>query len=421
MEDAGAFLSGQLVHEFKVTDGNTQVKHIGQFNRCVNAILTSYAENATQIRRRTMSVELSPGQLVQAAMDRKGWSQSDVAFALGTTKAAINQIVSDKRAISHNMARSLGAALDISAEELATAQALWEVKRADEPDSNINARARILSRYPLRDMIKRGWIDPDDTTKPLEQQICNFFSVSSLDDVPHLSHSAKKTSYDSIPPSQLAWLFRVRQIASEMVVDPYQPSALDGLLDELAEMKLDPTMVRRVPRVLSQAGIRFVVSECLPGSKIDGVCFWLDERSPVIGMSLRFDRIDNFWFVLMHEIAHVRNNHGKINPIVDIELQSPDLNVISLEETLANEEAANFCVPTNKMENFFLRKKPFFPEREVIAFSKIVRTHPGLVVGQLQRRMDRYDILRQHLVKVKDHLASSMMFDGWGDIIPTER
>ena len=176
-----------------------------------------------------MNPDLSPGRLVQIAMDRKGWNRSDLAFALGTTKAAINQIVSDKRAISHNMARSLGAALDIIPEELATAQAVWEVRRAEAPDINISARARILSQYPLREMIKRGWIDPEHVDRPLEQQICKFFCVSSLDEVPHLSHSAKKTSYDSIHPSQLAWLFRVKQIASEMAVEPYQPHNLDNI------------------------------------------------------------------------------------------------------------------------------------------------------------------------------------------------
>ena len=133
-------------------------------------------------------------------------------------------------------------------------------------------------------------------------------------------------------------------------------------------------MVRRVPRLLGQAGVRFVVAECLPGSKIDGVCFWLNDRSPVIGMSLRFDRVDNFWFVLRHEIAHVRHSHGKEQPIVDIELQVPDQNAISAEEALANEEAADFCVPTKKMENFFYVRSHFsLSERSLLSQRSFAR------------------------------------------------
>jgi HTH-type transcriptional regulator / antitoxin HigA len=67
-----------------------------------------------------------------------------------------------------------------------------------------------------------------------------------------------------------------------------------------------------------------------------------------------------------------------------------------------------------------LRKRPFFAEREVVAFAKRMGVHPGLVVGQLQRRMGRYDFLRKHLVKVRDHLSGAMMVDGWGDMIPVD-
>ena len=70
---------------------------------------------------------------------------------------------------------------------------------------------------------------------------------------------------------------------------------------------------------MMECGVRYIIVEGLPGGKIDGVCFWLDPRSPVIGMSLRFDRIDNFWLVLRHEIEHVLCGHGKSEPIIDVE------------------------------------------------------------------------------------------------------
>lgn len=364
---------------------------------------------------------LSPGQYIQRALETKAWSQSDLAFALGTTNAAINQILSDKRGISHNMARALSVALGIPADEIVKHQAMWDMRQADEPDANVKSRSRILTQYPLRDMIKRGWIDPEDKSQSLEQQICRFFSVPTLDDVPHLSHSAKKTDYDSIPPAQLAWLFRVQQIASEMVVEKFDKFKFEQAIEMLSELRMEAGLVRRVPKILASAGVRFVVVESLPSSKIDGVCFWLDNNSPVIGLSLRFDRIDNFWFVLRHECAHVFHGHGKQRPIVDVDVNDPSATLVSEEERIANAEAAEFCVPSAKIDSFYLRKRPFFPDKEVVAFAKIAKTHPGLVVGQLQRKMNRYDLLRQHLVKIKDHLATAMMFDGWGDVVPTER
>ena len=212
----------------------------------------------------------TPGQLVNDAMEAKGWNQSDLAFALGTTTAAINQILSDKRGISHNMARTLGAALDQPASMFARVQAEWDVQRAEEPDPTVSARARVLSKYPLREMIKRGWIDPEHRKGTLEQQVCRFFGVSSLDDVPHLAHSAKKTDYSEIPAPQLAWLFRARQIASEMVPETYNPKKLQEAVAEFSAMRDEPESIRHVPRLLNEAGVRFVVVEGLPGAQIDG-------------------------------------------------------------------------------------------------------------------------------------------------------
>ena len=354
-------------------------------------------------------------------MEERGWSQSDLAYALGSTTAAINQILSDKRGISHNMARALGVALGQPPEMFARIQAEWDVRNAEAPDDGVAARARILTQYPLREMIKRGWIDPEHGQGSLEEQICKFFEVKNLDEVPHLAHSAKKTNYEEIPPSQLAWLFRVREIASEMQVGPYDPSRLRDAISTLADLRTDPTNVYRVPKLLNEVGVRFVVVETLPGSKIDGVCFWLAPNAPVIGMSLRFDRIDNFWFVLRHECAHVLHGHGKDAAILDEDVAAPDGQLISEEERIANNEAADFCVPSRDMTSFYLRKKPLFSERDVLAFATRVKVHPGLVVGQLQRLLDRYDLLRKHLVKVRSHLANAMMMDGWGDVIPVNR
>ena len=86
-------------------------------------------------------------------------------------------------------------------------------------------------------------------------------------------------------------------------------------------MILAPEETRHIPRLMAECGVRFVIVEVLPQAKIDGACFWLDANSPVIGMSARFDRIDNFWFVLRHEIEHVLRKDGMEAEIVDAELE----------------------------------------------------------------------------------------------------
>jgi len=78
---------------------------------------------------------------------------------------------------------------------------------------------------------------------------------------------------------------------------------------------------RKVPRILAEHGIRFLIVESLPSAKIDGVCFWLNDVSPVVALSMRFDRIDNFWFVLRHELEHVVQRHGLSKMMLDANLR----------------------------------------------------------------------------------------------------
>jgi HTH-type transcriptional regulator/antitoxin HigA len=359
----------------------------------------------------------SPADAIRAAMDECEWSQSDLAYVLGIQTAAINQILSGKRGISPDMAKALAIVLAKPPATFAQVQAAWDLRNAREPDQRIKNRAQIQAVYPLREMIRRGWINEDCTNEQLRAQLCSFFKVNCLDQVPHLTFAAKRSDGEAVAPSQLAWLFRVRQIASEMPTPAYSRARLIDAVERMRTLLNAPEEIRHVPRMLHDAGVRFVVVEGLPGGKIDGVCFWLDRYTPVVGLSLRFDRIDNFWFVLRHECSHVLHAHGQDAAIIDTELERvPDST--SDEEQIANSEAADFCVSQEKFTSFYLRKNPLFMERDVIAFSTIMHVHPGIVVGQLQRKTKRYDLLRRHLVAIRKYLMGSALIDGWGDILP---
>jgi HTH-type transcriptional regulator/antitoxin HigA len=359
--------------------------------------------------------------LLAALMKARGWRQGDLAYVLGLKDTTgISAILSGRRGFSAEMAKMLASAFGQPAEMFARSQGIWELSRAADPEPGVNARAKIQTEYPLRAMMKRGWFKENSSGAELESGLCRFFNVGSLAEIPHVAHAAHRTGYDEIPAAQLAWLFRVRQIAQEMPTPDYDRSKLEEAIAKLADGRNEVDSVRHVPRLLREAGVRYVVVEALPGSKIDGVCLWLGAKSPVIGMSLRFDRIDNFWFVLRHECSHVLHGHGKDTAIIDADLEESFERDVGEEEQIANLEGAEFCVPQKEMTSFYLRKNPFFSETDVLAFSKRMKVHPGLAVGQLQRLAKRYDILRKHLVAVRRHLAGSMMMDGWGDVVPVE-
>jgi len=359
-----------------------------------------------------------PGEFIQEELDARGWTQRDLAYILDMNEPALNKLIKGKHGISPDMAKSLAKAFDVDEDFFANLQNAYDHAHAREPDPAIECRARLQNVYPVREMIRRGWLQDVDTAL-MNAQLARFFRRSD-DNILEFKHAAKKTnSGDEATPTQLAWLYRVRQIAESLQCGAYSPATLLDGLHRLRAFMAEPEEIRHVPRLLEECGVRLVFVEGLPSGKIDGVCLWLDKKSPVIGMSLRFDRIDNFWFVLRHECEHVLREHGRNHEIIDVNLEQSD-SITSVEEKLANEAAAEFCVPQEKVSSFIVRKSPLFSERDVVAFAKLMGVHPGIVVGQIQKRTGRWDLLKRLQVKMRHLITRTAMVDGWGHVAPVQ-
>lgn len=358
-----------------------------------------------------------PGVFIKMELETRGWSQRDLAFIMGQTEQQLNPLLSGKRGITPDMARLLGDAFGTSPQFFLNLQASYDLQNAKEPDPAVKTRAELQARFPVRDMIRRGWIQ-DSEASLLKLQMDRFFEIANDYPIDMVGFAAKRTHYDATPPHQLAWVYRVRQLARQMDVGPFSAEGLQAILPKLRALTIDPEAVVAVPDLLASCGVRFVIVEVLPSAKIDGVCTWLDENSPVIGMSTLYDRIDNFWFVLRHEIEHVLQGHGKTSLGMIDNLSGENQNDSkeeAEEEVIANKAAAEFCVPSAKMTSFYDRKHPYFSERDVVGFAAVLSVHPALVVGQLQKRMNRFDYLRKYQVPVRRYLLKEAVSDGWGN------
>lgn len=369
-----------------------------------------------------------PGEFIRDELEARGWAQRDLAYILGVKEQAINPIMSGKRGISPDMAQSLSKAFGISAEYFLNLQKAYELSTAREADPAIERRAKLQSKYPIREMIKRCWFEETQDISLLEAQVMRFFGTNSLDHVPGLAHNAKKAGdYSETTLLQWAWLYRVKQIAEEIVVPAYSEKKMRAALVEMERFLVDPEEIRNIPRILADAGVRFIVVETLPKANIDGVCFWLNAKSPVIGMTCRQDRIDNFWFVLRHEIEHLLNKDGQMDQltseIVDVDLD-PEAQNLPDEEMRANSRASQFCADQDALDSFLIRKYPYMAERDTLGLARRLQRHPGIIVGQLQYKMavqykvNKYSWLSKHKVKIRQFLKGSATIDGWGDPVP---
>lgn len=355
------------------------------------------------MQAQTLAEAFHPGEFLRDELEARNWSQVEFAEIIGHPVQFVNEVIAGKRGLTLETAKVFGAALGTSAEfwmNLDTAYQLW---KSAPVSPRVAQQAKLRTNYPVRDMTRRKWIESSEDTQVLEGRLLRYFEIESVDDRPGLAYAAKQSGRpEELSSIQIAWLYRVKHIADTMQVPAFSKRALTSLLTELLALREASEAIAHIPPLLAKSGVRLVIVEPLPASKIDGVCLWVGRSSPVIGLSLRFDRIDNFWFVLRHEIEHVLNEDGKDLPIVDSNLDVGALETegLSRAERKANAAAAEFCVPQIAFERFVRRVGTHYSRQEVLEFASSLKVHPGLVVGQLQRRLGRYDLFRPMLVPI---------------------
>ena len=367
----------------------------------------------------------APGEFIQEELEARGWTQSELAEIMGRDTALVSAIISGKRAITPETARDLGEAFGTGGQFWLNLEAAYRYSRID-PTDTVSRRAKLYSQAPIQQMVRRGWISedaPKDIAK-LEKQYKRFFGVSSVDEeLALLAHAARKSSnYNSVTIEERAWLYRARNMAKLLACNSFSTSALNSALCEVKALLLSPEEIRKLPGILQKAGIRLLILENLTKTKIDGACFWLNNASPVIALSLRFDRIDWFWHTVLHELRHVFKREGRARAIVDTALdQSGSADERPEQEINADRKAAAFMVPPDQLMDFIVRVKPFYSKTKIKGFAQRLGVHPGIVVGQLQYRGEiSYAHNREMLAPIKDIITSTALTDGWGDVAPAD-
>ncbi|HKA22246.1 MAG TPA: HigA family addiction module antitoxin [Blastocatellia bacterium] len=375
---------------------------------------------------RVVAEVFPPGVFIKEELEERGWTQADLSEILDVYPSMVNDIITGKRSISPEIANGLGLAFGTGAQFWLNLDSAYQLSKAKPSDESIARRARLYELFPVRDLIRRHWVEHSDNIEVLEKRFCDFFGINECEETPKICHAARKTAasvgrYDETNMAQAAWLCRARHLAPAVHVNAkFSDANLGRALAELRNLLPNPEDVRQVPRILSKAGIRLLIIEPIANTRIDGAALWLNASSPVVALSFRYDRIDWFWFTLMHEVDHVKNREGIDFPVVDNDLVGEHI-ASKEEDKPANEKradrfASDFLVPRGEMDKFIARIKPLYSKTRIRLFSQRLQVHPGVVVGQLQRRGEiEYRHNREMLEKVRSIITSSALTDGYGN------
>lgn len=361
----------------------------------------------------------SPGEYISEELEARGWSQLDLAEILGRPPQAVNEIIRAKRAVTPDTARGLAEAFGTSAQLWMNLQSAFDLARIQHTEGSTVARkAKLYQFAPIGEMQKRGWIEKSSNFDVVEAQVLQFFGIESLNETPEdFKAVARKSKAGAWTPPQRAWLKRAKHLAKTVhVTGKFSAKSLQEAIRSLSLLRADPEEARKVPRVLSEAGIRFLIVAPLTQSKIDGACFWLSGSEPVVALSFRYDRIDWFWHTLMHELGHVAHGDGKTVASLDIRLVGNDAMASSEKDPIeqrADKFAVTALVDQDELD-FFLRRTGVLSRLKIVGFARSIGVHPGIVVGQLQhRKVVPYTNFRPLLTSIREFIVGNVLTDGW--------
>lgn len=335
----------------------------------------------------------SPLAAIEFRMDQANLSPRDLIPFIGN-RAKVSEILSGKRAITMPMARALHEHLGIPADVL-----------LHEPGVDLGEplAEMLWSRFPVKAMAKLGWIsDGPDLVACAEEIIRNLIDRAGGPDVVgaalYRKNDQVRTNAKTDPYALKTWCWQVLAQANEerpKVTYKRGTVTLD-LLKKLGRLSWSEDGPRLAKEFLAKHGIPLVIVQHLPRTYLDGAALRLGDGRPVVGLTLRYDRIDNFWFCLLHELAHVGrhldNDKGHAF-IDDLTLRNPESGWEDPKEIQADEWAEEALIPKTVWEASAVKDDP--TAMAVINLANALQIHPAIVAGRVRHERKNYRLLSQ--------------------------
>ena len=345
-----------------------------------------------------------PGEILIEELDEREITQSDFAEIIGRPLKTVNAIIKGKKSITPETANAIASAFETSPEFWMNLQVdfdLWRAGSKADNNDGVRSRAEIYKCFPVRELVGRGYIKPTKDADELRERIMEMFEVESLEEYEKQKVAMfRRSEHGIINEDHLyAWIALGRILARNVKCRAYDSSKLLLFAKSIKAHSRDIKKIGDLITGLNQMGVRVLFLPHFSKTKVDGAVFWDDEK-PTILMSLRYDRIDNFFFTVLHEIGHIVRHKDK--------MFFDDLNESAGSkdgyEQEANEFALKHLVPQEEVELMRGRKISLREE------SARLGVHPGIVVGALQHnKIIPFKLGRQHLERVRHLLPKQLM------------
>ncbi|MBP7552069.1 MAG: helix-turn-helix domain-containing protein [Spirochaetes bacterium] len=327
-----------------------------------------------------------PGDHIKDELEARNWTQKDLASIIGFSEKHINQIINNKKIITFEIAKLLSQAFGGSTQYWTNLDTNYRLKIEIEKEKKVEIKAKIFERMPIRDMIKKGWIaDFGNDVEYLKKEVIKFwkkddtdFSFMDTGILPNFRKSDKFSKYNE--NYAITWFEMAKNKCLNIDVCLYNTNKLLEIAENYNQYTILENGVISLIEDLYKAGVVFISLSHLPQTYIDAASFMI-KNNPVIVYTIRYDRIDNFWFNIAHEIGHIVKHIKNNNDCyIDDNLNEASENIKEKEA----DEFANKIILKNKIVEAFRPYNQYISEKRIIEQSDILKISPAIIVGVLQ-------------------------------------
>jgi HTH-type transcriptional regulator/antitoxin HigA len=330
-------------------------------------------------------------EAIRFRMEQAGLSARELIPFIGS-RAKVSEVLSGKRPLTMQMARALHANLGIPADVL-----------LQQPGAELpNALDGVdWKRFPLVEMAKRGWIEKrrnllDHAEDIMRDLIRRAGGEHALPAALYRKNDGARTNAKTDPYALKAWCWEVLARANANRPSmTYEFGTIDlKFLSKVARLSWSAEGPKLAVEFLAKHGVCVICLEHLPRTHLDGAALQLTDGTPVIGLTLRYDRIDNFWFCLLHELAHVGRHLGGTRCEVFIDdLSLPHVEGVRRDpkEDEADEWARNGLIPDAVWQTSRVKDNP--TPLVVMELAQRLEIHPAIVAGRVRHEARNFRLL----------------------------
>jgi len=324
-----------------------------------------------------------PIDAIKFRMQQQGLTQKDLEPLIGS-QSKVSEVLNHRRPLSLSMIRNLHHELEIPAEVL-----------IQKPGASIPEKHYLLADYPFNDMYYQGYFDFSGTLKQAKQQYEECLEqLFSIFNGKSQALALCRNSEGEVDQNALrAWQAKVLVIANKQTSMEFEPIRIGvDQIKEIVQLSAFTTGPLKVGDYLAEFGIPFVILKHLPHTYLDGACFRSQEGRTIIGMTLRHDRQDNFWFTLVHELAHIFIHLQEGDDLVFMDDTEHAVDGCDEKEVEANQLASDLLIPADVWERERDRLCESNDSSYISKLAESLGICPAIIAGRIRHDKDDYSL-----------------------------